>query len=171
MSAYDTETLSLGGGIVTVESIDMGFCSSFSLQIEIEKNIKYRYYKKSSGSGLIKLPVKEKSKITSMLVKGQFVCESIMYDTIQKLGLFSSLTGKFLSIMNLDFELPCYSLTFVSSPVVGKQIVVDFVDVFIEPEGSFNLLEPTTWKNVTFNFTGMLDEFESDPPELKLNTI
>lgn len=168
---YDTETLSLGGGIVEADGTDMGFCPSFSMQIQIEKKINHKYYQRDGSQNIIKLPVFDKSKIISLNISGQFTCESIIYETFQKLGFMSDSTDKILSLLENDFYLPVYSLKFTSSPAIGRQIIVEFSNVFIEAPDSLNLLNTTSWHNISFNFTGLLDEFKTHPPELQLNIL
>lgn len=165
MTYYNTDTLSLGGGIVRVGNTDMGFCPEFSIQVKIEKDIKYAYYEKDNS--IIKVPIKENSEITSVEITGSFVCESLMDSTIQKLGFFSNTGGNLLSALT-GFSISNTSIQFESSPLIGKHISFNCKDAFIESNDSINLLSFDTWNNITFTFFGLLDSFETNAPSMLL---
>lgn len=165
--AFDTETLSFGGGVVKVGGVDMGFCPEFSIQIQTEKDIKYSYYKGGS-SDICKMPSKVGSKLTSVGITGTFTCESLMGSTIQKLGFLSDSSGDLLSAL-YGFAISATSVHFESSPLVGEKIIFNCEDAFVESEDSINLISNNSWNNVIFTFTGLLDNFGSNAPKLTLS--
>ncbi len=162
----DPETLSLGGGIVKVDAVDMGFCPNFSIQLQITKDLKYKYYE--TGTSLIKIPVFADSEITQVSVTGQFSCETITNETLLKLGFFSNSTNKLFSLFTTNFNIPSCVVSFVSTPKVGKKITFTCSNAFLEPTNSFDLLNISNWNKIDFSFTGMLDNFNSTPPSLVL---
>ena len=162
--SYDLDTLSLGGGIVTVGTVDMGNCTEFSIQINLEKDIKTKYF--SQGGSVIKIPVASNSTLTGVMLSGSFVCESLTEKSLQNLGFLSGTTGEFLSLLGVG--IPTTNISFVSSPKVGRVFTFSCSDVFIEVTNPIRLLSLDDWNNISFSFTGLLDSLETSPPSLVL---
>ena len=143
------ETLSLGGGIVTVNSIDMGFCPSFDVNLTIEHEYKEIYLTDGLG-GLIRAN-STSGTLSNLQMNGTLVCESLDARTLDTLWL----RGTAL-LATTGFSPIVVPLLFVSSPATGPTYTLTLPLVSIAPTGSFTPID-YQWNNISFTFEVKFD--------------
>lgn len=154
------ETLSLGGGVITLNSIDMGFCFGFALSIDVEYIHRDIYL--TDGIGGIIRAKSVAGTLSSLQINGSFTCESLDDRSLKTLWM----KGDAL-FSDSDFNPTILPLIFTSTPAVGATYVLDLPYVALTPQSEFSPMDHT-WNNIAFEFDVVFDSDTNNLPALNI---
>lgn len=152
-----TTNLSLGGGIVYLKEQydagsfeDLGFCTDFSLKIDIEEEYVDQYMA-DSANRLIRVPGNT-GFVTNVASSGSFTCESMTRNLIQTIWFRGTASSDGTELLEATDLAPVVrALKFLSVPANGPTYCVVLPAVRLEV-GNEVTLQQYEWAALDFSF-------------------